>query len=183
LEIISSCWCSLVLRRVIKHRATSGFGPSRHVALRSLTVAIGAKRTSNAHHEMSSGLFRALRAFHSKESTSLHRSASTQPLADGNKTLVFRLLYTLTTARTFHANIPVHSCLRSQILVTKPSPDCALSMSGEDQKHSPHSPHSPNRNPSEGKMGNEGKGGKDIPVNEVVSSNFKRASPGWSGRL
>ena len=55
-----------------------------------------------------------------------------------------------------------------------------VSASGEDQKHSPHSP---NRNPSEGEMGNEGKGGKEIPVNEVVSSNFKRASPGWSGRL
>jgi hypothetical protein len=32
-------------------------------------------------------------------------------------------------------------------------------------------------------MGNEGKGGKDIPVNEVVSSNFKRAKAGWRGRL
>ena len=58
-----------------------------------------------------------------------------------------------------------------------------LSASGEDQKHSPHSPHSPNRYPGGGEMGNKGDGGKDIPVNEVVSSNFKRASPGWSGRL
>ena len=51
------------------------------------------------------------------------------------------------------------------------------------QKHSPHSPHSPNRSAGEGEMGNEGNGGKDIPVSEAVSSNFKRASPGWSGRL
>jgi hypothetical protein len=55
--------------------------------------------------------------------------------------------------------------------------------SGDDQKHSPHSPHSPNRSAGEGEMGNEGNGGKDIPVSEAVSSNFKRASPGWSGRL
>ena len=44
-----------------------------------------------------------------------------------------------------------------------------LSASGEDQKHSPHSPHSPNRYPGGGEMGNEGNGGKDIPVNEVAS--------------
>ena len=61
---------------------------------------------------------RALRDFHSKESTSSHRSASTQPLADVNKTLVFRLLYTATTARTFHAKIRVPACLRSQILIS-----------------------------------------------------------------
>jgi hypothetical protein len=32
-------------------------------------------------------------------------------------------------------------------------------------------------------MGNEGNGGKDISLNEVVSSNFKKAKAGWSGRL
>jgi hypothetical protein len=53
----------------------------------------------------------------------------------------------------------------------------------DDQKHSPHSPHSPNRNPGEGDSGNEGNVGKDFPVKEVVSSNFKRANAGWSGRL
>jgi hypothetical protein len=58
-----------------------------------------------------------------------------------------------------------------------------VSASGEDQKHSRHSPHSPNRNPGEGEMGNEGNGGKDFALNEMVSSNFKRARPGWSGRL
>jgi hypothetical protein len=52
-----------------------------------------------------------------------------------------------------------------------------------DQKHSPHSPHSPNRNPAEGDPGNDGNVGKDFPVKEVVASNFKRARPGWSGRL
>ena len=44
-----------------------------------------------------------------------------------------------------------------------------VTASGEDQKHSPHSPHSPNRYPGGGEMGNEGNGGKDIPVNEVAS--------------
>jgi hypothetical protein len=53
----------------------------------------------------------------------------------------------------------------------------------DDQKHSPHSPHSPNRNPGEGDPGNEGNVGKDFPVKEVVSSNFKRANAAWSGRL
>ena len=51
------------------------------------------------------------------------------------------------------------------------------------QKHSPHSPHSPNRTPGDGELGNDGNEGKDFPVNEVVSSNFKRAKAGWSGRL
>ena len=55
--------------------------------------------------------------------------------------------------------------------------------SGEDQKRSPHSPHSPDRNPGEGEMGNGGIGGKDFPLNEVVSSNFKTAKVGWSRRL
>ena len=61
------------------------------------------------------------------------------------------------------------------------------SASGQDadayQKHSPHSPHSPPQDPGDRETGNEGKGGKDIPVNEVVSSNFKRAKAGWGGRL
>jgi hypothetical protein len=30
--------------------------------------------------------------------------------------------------------------------------------------------------------GNVGKGGKDIPVNDVGSSNVTRTTPGWSGR-
>jgi hypothetical protein len=55
--------------------------------------------------------------------------------------------------------------------------------SGEDQKRSPHSPHSPNRNPDEGEMGNGGIGGKDFPLNEVISSNFKTANVGWRRRL
>ena len=38
------------------------------------------------------------------------------------------------------------------------------------QKHSPHSPHSPRQNPGDGEPGNVGKGGKDIPVNDMVSS-------------
>jgi hypothetical protein len=50
------------------------------------------------------------------------------------------------------------------------------------QKHSPHSPHSPRQNPGDGEPGNVGNGGKDIPVNDVVSSNVKRTTPGWSGR-
>ena len=37
--------------------------------------------------------------------------------------------------------------------------------------------------PGDGEMGNVGKGGKDIPVDEVASSNFKKAKAGWSGRL
>jgi hypothetical protein len=37
------------------------------------------------------------------------------------------------------------------------------------QKHSPHSPHSPRQNPGDGEPGNVGKGGKDIPVNNMVS--------------
>ena len=33
-------------------------------------------------------------------------------------------------------------------------------------------------------MGNKGNGGKDLfSLNEVVSSNFKKAKAGWSGRL
>jgi hypothetical protein len=65
------------------------------------------------------------------------------------------------------------------------SPGAANSSPDADsrQKHSPHSPHSPH--PS-GELGNEGKVGKvfsDIPVNDVVSSNAKRTTPGWSARL
>jgi hypothetical protein len=55
------------------------------------------------------------------------------------------------------------------------------------QKHSPHSRHSPGQNHSgDGEPGNDGKDGKvfaEIPVNEVVSSNSHRATPGWKGRL
>jgi hypothetical protein len=42
------------------------------------------------------------------------------------------------------------------------------------QKHSPHSPHSPRQ---DDEPGNEGNVGKDIPVNDVVSSNCKRIPP------
>ena len=45
-----------------------------------------------------------------------------------------------------------------------------------------HSPHSPRQNPGDGEVGNAGKGGKDIPINDVVSSNVKTTTPGWSGR-
>jgi hypothetical protein len=41
------------------------------------------------------------------------------------------------------------------------------------QKHSLHSPHSPRQDPGNGEPGNEGNGGKDIPVNDLVSSNAK----------
>ena len=52
--------------------------------------------------------------------------------------------------------------------------------------HSPHSPHSPGRSPGAGDLGNVGNVGNvctDIAVNDVISSNGKRAKPGWSGRL
>ena len=48
-------------------------------------------------------------------------------------------------------------------------------------KHPPHSPH-PQR-AGDGERGNEGKEGEDFSVNGVGSSNAKRATPGWSGRL
>ena len=56
-----------------------------------------------------------------------------------------------------------------------------VAASGEDQTHSPHFPHSPSG--GDGQMGNFGKRGKDLAVNEVVSSDSKRAKAGWSGRL
>ena len=37
-----------------------------------------------------------------------------------------------------------------------------------------HSPHSPRQNAGDGEPGNVGKGGNDIPVNDVVSSNVKK---------
>jgi hypothetical protein len=58
-----------------------------------------------------------------------------------------------------------------------------VTASGEGQKHSPYSPHSPNSSPGEDDVGNEGNGGKDFSVKEVIASNSKRARPGWSGRL
>jgi hypothetical protein len=39
----------------------------------------------------------------------------------------------------------------------------------------PAFPTFPAPDPGGGEMGNVGKGGKDIPVNEVASSNFKKA--------
>src|SRR6516162_10352141 len=69
-----------------------------------------------------------------------------------------------------------------QDLTSNSSPN-TLSFADACQRHFPHSPHSSPRDPGDGEMGNEGKGGKDIPVNEVVSSNFKKAKPDWSGRL
>ena len=54
------------------------------------------------------------------------------------------------------------------------------------QGHSPHSPHSPGRSLGAGELGNVGNVGNvctDIAVNDVISSNGKRAKPGWSGRL
>jgi hypothetical protein len=44
----------------------------------------------------------------------------------------------------------------------------------------PHIP--PRQNPGDGEPGNVGNAGKNIPVNDVVSSNVKRTTPGWSGR-
>jgi hypothetical protein len=46
------------------------------------------------------------------------------------------------------------------------------------QKHSSHSPHSPRQNPGDGEPGNVGKGGKDIPVNDLLSSNAKTTTSG-----
>ena len=66
-----------------------------------------------------------------------------------------------------------------QDLTSNSSPN-TLSFADACQRHPPHSPQSPPLDPGDGEMGNEGRGGKEIPVNEVVSSNFKRA---WSGRL
>ena len=81
-----------------------------------------------------------------------------------------------------------HNANTYRIDVSVPGQDDAqsaqtFSFANPGQEHPPESPHSPRRSPSDGEMGNEGKGGKDIPVNEVVSSNFKRGKPGWSGRL
>jgi hypothetical protein len=81
-----------------------------------------------------------------------------------------------------------HNANTYRIDVSVPGQDDApsaqtFSFANPGQEHPPDSPHSPRRSPSDGEMGNEGKGGKDIPVNEVVSSNFKRGKPGWSGRL
>jgi len=78
-----------------------------------------------------------------------------------------------------------HNANTYQILVSASGQDLSansspntLSFADACQRHSPHSPP---QDPGNGEMGNEGKGGKDIPVNEVVSSNFKK--PGWSDRL
>jgi hypothetical protein len=79
-----------------------------------------------------------------------------------------------------------HNANTYQILVSATGQDLTANSSpntGSCQRHSPHSPHSPPRDCGDGEMGNEGKGGKDIPVNEVDSSNFKRAKRGWRGRL
>src|SRR5215831_6507728 len=81
-----------------------------------------------------------------------------------------------------------HNANTYRIDVSVPGQDDAssaqtFSFANPGQEHPPDSPHSPPRDPGDGEMGNEGKGGKDIPVNEVVSSNFKRAMAGWSRRL
>ena len=46
---------------------------------------------------------------------------------------------------------------------------------GSPPKTFPAFPTFPAPDPGGGEMGNVGKGGKDIPVNEVASSNFKKA--------
>jgi hypothetical protein len=46
------------------------------------------------------------------------------------------------------------------------------------QKHSQHSPHSPRQNPGDGEVGHAG---KDIPVNDMVSSNVKSKEPRSAG--
>jgi hypothetical protein len=81
-----------------------------------------------------------------------------------------------------------HNANTYRIDVSAPGQDDAssaqtFSFANPGQEHPPDSQHSPPRDPGDGEMGNEGKGGKDIPVNEVVSSNFKRATAGWSRRL
>jgi hypothetical protein len=79
----------------------------------------------------------------------------------------------------------IHVSVPGQDIATASSPK-TLSFADSLQKHSLHSPHSPRRSPGDGEPGNKGKGGKaftDMPVNEVTSSNAKRATPGWSGRL
>jgi hypothetical protein len=81
-----------------------------------------------------------------------------------------------------------HNANTYRIDVSAPRQDDAssaqtFSFANPGQEHSPDSQHSPARDPGDGDMGNEGKAGKDIPVNEVVSSNFKRARAGWSRRL
>jgi hypothetical protein len=79
-----------------------------------------------------------------------------------------------------------HNANTYRIDVSVPGQDDApsaqtFSFANPGQEHPPDSPHSPRRSPSDGEMGNEGKGGKDIPVNDEVSSNFKK--PDWSGRI
>jgi len=81
-----------------------------------------------------------------------------------------------------------HNANTYQILVSASGQDLTansspntLSFADACQRHFPHSPQSPPLDPGDGEMGNEGKGGKDIPVNEVASSNFRRAN--WSTRL
>jgi len=81
-----------------------------------------------------------------------------------------------------------HNANTYRIDVSVPGQDDAssaqtFSFANPGQEHPPDSPHSPRRSPSDGEMGNEGKGGKDIPVNEEVSSNFERGKPGWTGRI
>jgi hypothetical protein len=81
-----------------------------------------------------------------------------------------------------------HNANTYRIDVSAPGQDDAssaqtFSFANPGQEHPPDSQYSPPRDPRDGAMGNEGKGGKDIPVNEVVSSNFKRAKAGWSRRL
>src|SRR6516162_2707539 len=75
-----------------------------------------------------------------------------------------------------------HNANTYRIVVSVPEQDDAssaqsFSFANPGQEHPPDPPHSPRRSPSDGEMGNEGKGGKDIPVNEEVSSNFERGKP------
>jgi hypothetical protein len=77
-----------------------------------------------------------------------------------------------------------HNANTYQIKVSAPGQDFAPT-SIPKIKHPPHSPHSPGQNSGEGELGNEGEGGKvltDIPES-AVSSDGKRAAPGWRGRL
>jgi hypothetical protein len=75
----------------------------------------------------------------------------------------------------------IHVSTSGQDLAADSSPN-TLSLADARQKHSPHSPHSPPQYPGDGELGNEGREGNDLAVNDVVSSSAKRA-PGWSGRL
>jgi len=76
----------------------------------------------------------------------------------------------------------IHVSASEQDLAANSSPN-TLSFADARQKRSPHSPHSPPQDPGDGELGNEGREGNNLGVNDAVSSNAEKATPGWSGRL